>query len=174
VEGLNEQRIRLGGPPKQCNPDTTLREKKEKILHDITIALYDRYKCFHKKGNPEGFSFAKSPTVKGVQPVVFFDQLEGDLDPPFDPDDFMTLFENKYGSTYAEPINKTLGTHQNWFKWLLSCFFDAPKSKQFMDGYSIFDTKPTNQEDAGPKGYELYSSDDEWDSDDDSENELKL
>jgi len=29
---------------------------------------------------------------------------------------------------------------------LLSCIFDAPKSKQFMDGYSIFDTKQTNQD----------------------------
>lgn len=151
AEGLNKEIMRLGGPAEPYKEARTLRDDKVDILNHILTGLYKIY------GAEKGFHYDfNKDKVKGMYPI-YMDRTKDSkdaLDPPFDQSRFikdindriMSIGNKSYGSP-EEAINKILGTHQNWFKWLLSCIFDAPKSKQFMDGYSIFDTKQTKQVD---------------------------
>ncbi|MDF1683095.1 MAG: hypothetical protein P1U36_00410 [Legionellaceae bacterium] len=163
AEGLNEEVLRLGGVP-QNYKCTTLKQRKACVLNNIFANLYFAYQ--NERGLHVDY---KQPLAGGVFPVSLDAKLDKGslLDPSFNETDFIIRIENRIrnfpdytGETSEEYINKTLGTHQNWFKWLLSCIFDAPKSKQFMDGYSIFDAEQTNQKGDEYKKHDLYFRDD--------------
>lgn len=51
-----------------------------------------------------------------------------------------TYYQEQGGAKY---INDTLGTHRNWFKWLLNFLFSVPKSKQLIDEYGLFKQSDT-------------------------------
>lgn len=161
LNGLEGEIERLGGIDRN-RTSKTLRDKKVKILDAIRSELYGRYgvagSSVNSRSAPRyGVIARNSSDMSGAFHYEFRGGDEDfptkNLNPRFNVEFFMGDIQANLTDSGddlpKEYINKTLGTHQNWFKWLLSCFFEAPKSKQFMDGYSIFDAEPTNQEDEG-------------------------
>lgn len=163
AEGLNKEIVRLGGVPlsyydsRALKEPLALQQKKADILCVIMEALKDEYDVYGQMPGVHIYPpLVESKRANGYLVYAEKVQLTDDLNPPFDYPSFISKIENKIaGSAYnsekipaTEYINQTLGTHQNWFKWLLSCIFDAPKSKQFIDGYSIFETKQSDQDDS--------------------------
>ncbi len=140
MNGVQSEINRLRNGNEECMLKSgkvwTLQEKKINLLEMINLGF-----CLHMTGlvtsssTPSKINYFLREEPPSAQPfdLLNSNQFNKSLD-------YIKSYAKFYGpyENAAKCIDSTLGTHQNWFKWLLSFLFPAPKSKQFMDGYSLF------------------------------------
>lgn len=147
VNKLEDEQFRLldGDDENNLAP---LKEKKYNILNVIKAKFIVNFGItLHPDSNhgKKQYQYCPSDALKKPDDVVNKQDINACIKAI---EDAVTI-RAKEGQTGTQYINEVLGTHQNWFKWLLSFLFDAPKSKQFIDGFSLFDqsTSGMNEQD---------------------------